>query len=558
MDLDENLSNIWVNPFNGYIDITEIEFLFSLKPIFLIGPRGCGKTELFKKLSEKIVIKGNEIQYGVYIDLSQFKTTEIIELVDSINKTRVSRGIELKGILADNKAKFGEFCEYQEFPLSKTMDLSMYYGEQNIEFNETIFYAKLNEELSVNFKYIFVIYFDEYDSSNKEIQNYINTIIKYVGEGSITTYRIAKRVRELKSSETISESEYLKYGSDYREASYKFLKANKYSKIFLNQLANEIINSYGISTDVKTMLGTKENFEKEANRIIGNRKKHFDEFEITDSEAIKLLSCPDKPLIEMMNIVLARRLKKSRKKHFDINVNLSEVENISIISMQYQKKIKNDNTKKYHNDYSNKYRLSLLFILCNIYDQRKSFYSFNTLMYVCSGDLNYFKEFIVKACKLVKNSSLTRFPIDMEVQDNIFIEISKNYYYKTQSENNEVFTLVNNIGNQMRKYHVDREVKYPETTQCFIGSNLGEEYRLIFEKAYYNNDFIKKDRIQKKSIGMGKGSLYVLSKVYAPHYQLSYRIRGGYNIPLTAEMFSDNRKKFYQLNIFKDLEVENE
>ena len=556
MKAKEDLSSIWVNPFNGYIDITEREFIFSLKPIFLIGPRGCGKTTLFKRLSDRIVIEGDKLYYGAYVDLGKFKNCSIEDLTNTIKEIIVFRRIELRNTILSFKEKFCEFNNYQELYFSKMLDVTMYYEKEYTDLNEFTFYEKINDELSNNFKYVFVLYLDDYDLADRKIQSYINTIIKYIGEDSITTYRISKRVRELKLSETISSSEFLKYGSDYKEACFNFLKANQYSKEFYYQLANQLIEKCGIQANVKTLLGSKENFENEANEIIRNRKWHFDKFGISDPEEIDLLSFPNKPLIEMMNIILTKRLMKNRKIHFDIDVSRSEIQNINSISKQYQEKIKNENTKKYHNDYANKYRLSLLFILCDIYKERKSFYSFNTLMYVCSGDLNYFKNFINRICALVKLNNINEFPVDMKHQDVIFAEISKEYCDKVQLERNEVYTLINNVGVLLRKYHIDYDIKYPETTQCFIGFNLGEEERIVFDGAYYESDFIKKSRIQNKSIGMGKGSLYVLNKVYAPHYQISYRIRGGYNISLTNEMFTENFSKNHQLSIFEDLGVE--
>jgi hypothetical protein len=58
----------------------------------------------------------------------------------------------------------------------------------------------------------------------------------------------------------------------------------------------------------------------------------------------------------------------------------------------YIKGEKTDAGKKYHNDYINKYKLSLSFLFCSIYRTNKLYYSFNTFAFLSSGIIGHFIE----------------------------------------------------------------------------------------------------------------------------------------------------------------------
>ena len=96
-------------------------------------------------------------------------------------------------------------------------------------------------------------------------------------------------------------------------------------------------------------------------------------------------------------------------------------------------------------------------------------------------------------------------------------------------------TLTKNIGNQFRKRHIDKRIRYPETNQ-FVVKEIGDRKASQFIKSALQwSVFQQKKELQQESIGKGDTIIYTLNKVYSPVFQISARTRGGFNETYTYD-----------------------
>ena len=61
----------------------------------------------------------------------------------------------------------------------------------------------------------------------------------------------------------------------------------------------------------------------------------------------------------------------------------------------------------------------------------------------------------------------------------------------------------------------------------------------VFKTAIMWSVIQKKRNMQQASIGKDSEEIYILNRIYAPIFQISVRTRGGFNVEITKEEFSD-------------------
>jgi len=222
-----------------------------------------------------------------------------------------------------------------------------------------------------------------------------------------------------------------------------------------------------------------------------------------------------------------------------------------------------DRTSKYRRDYVDKYKYQLVLSLLKIYSKNgdKLYYSFTTFSFLSSGSVNDF-------ISLCRN---TFFQLDDDYYKNIVnaplipSELQRIGALKTASnqldiirKNNENGTemalFILNIGELFSFIHKECGLKYPETTQ-FAFENESEiiqdkNLKIILNRLLKWGVIIKKPMIQSISIGQHKGNIYYLNHIFAPIFNISYRIRGGYNPILSTELF---KKMLYHPMNGKDI-----
>lgn len=405
---------------------------------------------------------------------------------------------------------------------------SLGYTSQSLSFEV----AKIAEERLGEFNndINFVILIDEYENFLERQQRMVNTLLKFVKPR--ITFRIGMRLEGFRTFATISEDDFIMEQRDYRKFVFEdFLIKHKGYQEFLINVAKKRLEGVQIFKekgflDIGSILGKKEDPEKEAITIVTGRKnpfKHFDLLKNFSPKDIKLLRNEKNPLIEMLNILLVIRGSDP------VNVN-----------KQMEEYLQNPNSKevkKYRMDYIDKYKLSLIFLLASIYRTNKKYYSFNTFCFLSSGIVGHFIELCRRSFqyaefeereKLIRDGTIAielqdkaaRYVANTQLQMITRIEEYGNYLY--------LFTM--NLGNIFREYKKDIRIKYPETNQFSVDmATINNEYREAFRAALKWSIIQRKPGLQQSSPGKHLKQIYTLNRIFSPTFEITYRTRGGYS-----------------------------
>lgn len=399
----------------------------------------------------------------------------------------------------------------------------------------------------------FVILLDEYENVGM-FQPLVNTLIKQVDDTVNLTYRLGMRPAGMdNNNQTNVAGEKIQVDRDFllRRLEFKDIKAYKKFALDISTKRLESIAVYKENNllDINFILGKNEDFNAEANAIVKGTKhfkllkKYFSETDLQN--VINELSCSEK-LMEMYNIIRVARGEDYRK--------------VGELCRQYQElrssgKLKTANAElhKYQLDYSNKYRVSLLYILLAIYGEQKLYYSVNTFLRLSSGSIN---DFISLCRNVFKHMNEEMFEnlkkgitISCQIQTYASVDTAEDQRRKVSMSNNygrEMYTFIDNMGSIFEEYHRDLEAKYPETNQfAFKDENEirnNDELNKFLVELINSGAIIRRQKRQLISVGKTRGNIYQLNRIYAPIYQYSYRTRGGYNQIIDSHDFSDMLK----------------
>lgn len=595
----EEVSKFWCSPFSLSSSLDEDSMKRSITPIFLEGARGSGKTMLLKHISyfcqnktldssdENSII--NYIETNGYLGIYFNYKIEFATMLDDINGTSFYKeqlfrhhyellmAREIVKVLKDildreqNDAILSS-CTTKALSESFGKDFSSvdeafeHLNRQIYEFGVDINKLSFTNASSIDVpaaflegmigcirKYIdafrsitIVLIIDEYENIGP-YQRVINSLIKQVDCETNITYRIGYRPGGIFTYDTHIGKERLAINRDFLLQHIRFDDQKTY-KSFLEEVANRRLTSEGTNSicpkDIISILGQDENYEEEARKIVPKgQKKHFQilkqQFPSIDkkqmSDTISALSCDDNPLLEMLNIVWYTRGRS--------------LQEISQAMKLYLKKDYTGIGKKYKNDYVNKYKLSLLFLLTSIYKKQKQYYSFNTFAYLSGGsvknfislcrntffqlDESYFEN--SKDNPLIPTSCQTKGAQSTAEQELSQLRLSRDY-----GENLYNFTY--NMGNFLSLFHKDKRLRYPETNQFGFKreSDIVTDPFLdtVLNSLIRWGAIVKKPKDQRLSLTENrKGSLFYLNRIYSPIFDISWRTRGGFNPLLTKDIF---------------------
>lgn len=216
---------------------------------------------------------------------------------------------------------------------------------------------------------------------------------------------------------------------------------------------------------------------------------------------------------------------------------------VKAVMEDYLKGKKAEKANKYRMDYVDKYKLSLMFLLCSIYRKHKKYYSFNTFAFLSSGIVGNFIELCRGAFQYAefenKDLLIKKGEISIEQQTKAasdFSEAELREINRIESYGGYIHKFVNNLGNIFRDFHTDIKIRYPETNQFSPDiDNLPEqEFKNAFKAAIMWSVVQKKPRIQQPTPGKHLKDIYTINRIFSPSFQISYRTRGGYSVKLTA------------------------
>lgn len=601
----------WCDPFNAYRNLSEKMLNDSLTPIIIEGSRGSGKTMILKHLSYfcqkdlyanniisrlktngsigfyyrftidfgKLISKLNcssntkQLLFLIYFQL--YFSGEIIKVIKDLqivgfisNKNLDDIVSDINNILLSSCKNIDEIIEVINnigCEMDKTINKMDYILNIDEKINE---YAMLDNCINKicysiqknihDFKDIkFLILIDEYENIF-EFQRIVNTLIKQVDSTNKVTYRIGMRPEGFITYNTNVGAEFIQPGRDYIFAQLSINKHVDFQELLKSIVKKRLETSLFFKEnqllDIIKILGLREDWVSEALNAVKNRpQKHFELInninihDLNNSEIVKKISCPENPLIEMLNIlwinrgispdVTARAMNKfiASKRKEDLKADKDNEEDMSY---------------KYFLDYDMKYKYSLLFVLLAKLVVKKKYYSFTTFSYLVSGSINDFISLCRNTFACLEEKDIEELlignPIPEDCQHKGAESTALELVDKIRlcdDNGREMYTFIMNMGELFKSYHKDPALQYPETNQ-FAFEN---------EAAIYNNQYLNtivknmikwgviEKRIRKQSISIGKrkGDIYKINRLVAPIYVFSYRTRGGYNYPISTTLFKE-------------------
>ena len=604
----EEVEEYWCPPYNAFPKVDEEALHSNLTPIIIEGPRGSGKTMLLKHLSyfcQKYNLKDNEslVSYfsrsgdlAIYfrykdnfgnlfesLSCSDNDKSDLFiyyfELFIAQELIRIIYDLYNDGCLNNNQVnkfsyEFAKIIAFEPCPfeaLNDAIDSKIYqvdewvrksrYIDNSEDIIRRIITGKnlikkvcklIRKTIPAWNNILFVIIIDEYENAAK-YQKELNTLLKQVDEKERITFRVGVRPNGISTNATNIGDEFLQNNRDYLLYSFSIptgtSQMSKY-KNFLREVANKrlkkvpLLDEYGM-TNIESLLGSKEDLEAEGRSIVKNRKNHFYSIlgnKISNIEFNNIYSAlknDDNPLLEMLNLLWLQR---------GISINDINKAMNSFLNNNYDNP--SELSYKYHMDYVNKYKYSLLFMLINIYGAKKQYYSFNTFAYLSTGAINDF----ISLCRntfyqfdeqyISKIKEIKQPYIDIKYQTQGAYDTSVEQLNKINLCNdngNKMYCFIMNLGNMFREYHKDLEAKYPETNQFAFSDIISIQtvpasYSILTSLLKWGA-ILKKSRIQSISIGKRKGEIFIINKIFAPLFNISYRTRGGYNPILTSGKF---------------------
>lgn len=377
---------------------------------------------------------------------------------------------------------------------------------------------------------------DEFESFSEKQQMVINAAMRYNKDYGMRL-RIGMRPYGFKTYDTVNSEDYIKEGRDYSRVEFDNPLVKKTSAKYIElvrKITDKRLSAVSMfeGKNIIDILGAEEDYEEEAKDITKGQTKHFDTYlreinrnkrkeEHITLEMLKPIR-DENPLYEMTCL---RLLLKGKSLEYTFKA-----------FNDYKNHIKSPESKKFNDDYSNKYKLSFLFVLCSIYrKERKCYYSFNDYCHLSSGIIGYFIELCRHAFDLAyfrDSTALESGKISKEIQTDAAYEVSyseRDMVKRIAEDGEKLYVLVRNLGSAFSHIHKDIHLRYPETNMVPINIELSEENQRLLNKACMWSLVLKKPNVQSSNSNGNTQDMFLLNRIFAPVYKISYRTRGGFN-----------------------------
>jgi hypothetical protein len=362
-------------------------------------------------------------------------------------------------------------------------------------------------------------------------------------------FRIGMRLEGFRTYKMMGTEDFIKEGREYRKVVFEDISSQNsdYPK-FLADVAKKrlehvpVLRDAGF-VDIKKILSVREDLEQEARDLVKNDPhrvfNHFVKNSGIQKEELEKVRWVENPLIELLNMIWIMR-----------GVSADDTRQ----SMQeYLAGKKTKRAQKYRLDYVDKYKLSLMFLLCSLYRKEKQYYSFNTLSFLSSGIVGQFIELCRRSFAnaewrdrdaLLKCGSISREDQTRAARDCSVAE--KQQISRIEDYGGIISRFIDKIGNIFRAFHADHRLRYPEVNQ--FATNIEALHDENLKRAL--QAAIKWSVIQKKRTMHRSGpseplqDIYAVNRIFSPSFQISYRTRGGKSVALNevqlADLMSDN------------------
>ena len=493
-----NLTNeVWENLFVHYFELyLAREYLIALKVLEDDSPTSSSTMVAFLDKMCALLCCDKKIE-------------TLNQLIDEVN-ARISEVSDFRGVIGFQSAEF-----HPTKPI-----ISQYLSFQVPELIKEFF-----QELRPNTNFILLL--DEFENFSISQQRMINTLLKFVKPG--LTFRIGMRRNGWRTFGTVNKDDFVKEGRDYEKFIFEEILHSKNSgyQTFLIEVARKRLKRVDIfvqrgNTDIRHFLGKNEDLEAEALEIAKKDLSKIDKFyqsKFPDIQNAEFL--PNKsPLVRILGFLWIIRGE---------SIDLTQK---AII--EYENEERTELAERLRYDLVNKYRLSLTIILASIYRTQKLYYSFNTFSYLSSGIVGHFIElcrYTFRYAEFGSDSDHIDGFIAKELQGKAAENVAMNELQQVkriEEHGRHLYSLVGNLGEIFRSYHLDLRIRYPETNQFSLNEiALDDDLVAVFNSALMWSVIQKKPTLQSNAPRSKKTELYTLNRIFSPAFQISYRTRGG-------------------------------
>ena len=588
-----DVEKFWCPPYDCY-RLDENALNSSVTPIIIEGARGSGKTMILKHQSffckKETYISDNLLNgisndgfLGIYFRYS----ADYGSLFDSLicsdqnretlfnNYFQLCIGIELGKILREiedevsskNKcdlySKLSSLCGVEIC----SIECFINWAEQQIRTQDTLIrnsqYTRIDDIVDlplVSFSVfsiiravresidrlhdvLFIITIDEFENVGV-YQRVINTFIKQLDGTNKYTFRIGVRPEGIIDYHTNIGNEFLQDGRDFILARLEVPSGDRSARYrkFVEKVINRRLKTVPAfsqaNTTIDQLLGRDEDYTWEAYYHTKGKPLRINEFldsKYKDDLSIKQIISDEDPLVAL---------------YFTMRINRgANIGDLIQLKRDLENGAESTLTKKYYLDMQGKYKAALLFWLVDKYKAKKLYYGLSTFIYLSCGSIYDF----IGLCRTIFDELESDYYNRIENNPQIPREtqsLAARKYATSQLEkvkiNHEygiqMWHFSQNMCNLFSYFHKgDLCTRYPETNQFYIKgqfANSGAD-REIWKSLLKWGIVIKKTDYQRASVSVnGKAQLYYINKLYYPVYNISCRIRGGYNYALTDEAWN--------------------
>ena len=275
----------------------------------------------------------------------------------------------------------------------------------------------------------------------------------------------------------------------------------------------QLFPNLSIEDEAVELLRDKENKEKHWEKFKTFLKKSKSGEEI--NKIIVCLQCPNRPIIEKLNMLLYYRGKSPQ-----------EIKNMC------EEYLRGENER-----YAQLYRknaLNLLFQLYSNYRSEKKYVGIDVFIHLSSGIIRHAVELCNEALNTACNYGYE--PNSEKPVDFIYQDMGVKNYAELQYEDItrisgklglDVQSFINEIGTIFRKLHLNKYLVEPEPTHFETDyPRISGRAKEVFDTALNYSCIQQKPPMEPKSSYETKKYDYLINRIFAPHFQISYRVRG--------------------------------
>ncbi len=391
-----------------------------------------------------------------------------------------------------------------------------------------VIFAEIPELIN---KSLFII-LDELEYLNEKQTNCIGQLIKDSDDTKVIFKMGARYMPKIvvgESSETLQESDDFRiiHITDALNAAHSG-KKTEYGNLIKNILNKRLQKSGFFKSkniiDIE-MLFPNMKLKEEAINLVNGKEKHWEPFrkylkskmdsdEIIE-DIINDLKFPLNPIIEKLNMLLYYRGRSSKD-----------------IKKQYKQFVESKN-KAYSTLYL-KNSLNLLFQLCRDYGQKKKYVGIDVYIHLSSGVIRNALELCNSALNTAYNYGYKPSKdnhVNFEYQDSGAKDYSESKFKDiTRIKDNlgiDVQEFIKQIGTIFKRLHQDQYLVEPEPTHFETNySRIKGKAKLVFDAALSYSYLQQKVAMEPKSKYEIKRDDFIINRILAPRFMISYRVRG--------------------------------